>query len=71
MDHSPSGVSTDAERTTIVALRKRWENFLVKNERAIRSGRVFHPGESALPKNLFASFLEIELKDGTRWPAAL
>ena len=71
MDQSPSGVSTDAERTTIIALRRRWENFLVKNEPAIRKGRVFHPGEPALPKNLFAPLAEIRLKDGTRWPAPL
>lgn len=71
MDQSPCGVSTDAGRTTIIALRKHWENFLVKNERPIRQGRVFHPGESALSKNLFAPLAEIELKDGTRWPAPL
>ena len=62
------GGATTADRATIVALRKRWETFLAEHERDIRKGRVFHPGEPALPENLFAPHLEIQRKDGTRWP---
>lgn len=62
------GGDTTADRTTIIALRKRWEAFLAKHERDLRKGRSFQPGESALPENLFAPYLEIARKDGTRRP---
>lgn len=57
-----------ADRQTIIALRKRWEDFLAKHQRDIRKGRVFEPGEPALPEDLFAPHMEIERKNGTRWP---
>ena len=68
IDRCSGGGDTGADRKTIVALRKRWEAFLAKHERDLRKGRIFHPGESALPENLFAPHLEIQCKNGTSWP---
>ena len=65
---SGSGTNT-AKRKTLIALRERWERFLAQHEREIRKGRTFRPGDPALPENLFAPHLEIEVNPGERWPA--
>ncbi len=67
---SSGGGTTVADRETLIALRKRWDAFLTKNEHAIREGRVFKPGEPMLPENLFAPLRQIQRKDGTSWPPA-
>jgi hypothetical protein len=65
---SSGGGHSIADRETILALRKRWNAFLQKNERDIRKGRVFKPGDPELPEDLFSPHMELDQKDGTRWP---
>ena len=49
-------------------IQENWESFLAQYEDEIRSGKVFHIGDSEITSDLFPSTFQWYLKDGTTWP---